>query len=118
LTAQIEENCNLTNQEISYGTATFFATQNNSIIGEIPNVFTPNGDGINDVYSISSTEDVTLFNIVNRWGNVVYSWNSGLIQWDGTINGLKASEGVYFYNLQFQSCGSEIQKTGHISLLR
>jgi gliding motility-associated-like protein len=65
----------------------------------VPNVFTPNNDGINDVFDIR-TSDVGLFNleIYNRWGNVVFENTSPLISWDGvTASGTQASAGTYFY---------------------
>ena len=81
---------------------------------ETPNVFTPNNDGVNDEYRIDSTDNISLFQIVNRWGNIIYSWNSGALSWDGK----DVSEGVYFYRIQYFSCGEELTKTGHITLLR
>ena len=69
----------------------------------VPNVFTPNGDGANDVLSLPY-EAFESFNIliVNRWGNVM--WNqtdqTGTFLWDGTDNGQeKCTDGVYFYKL-------------------
>ena len=65
----------------------------------VPNVFTPNNDGWNDVFDVR-TSDVSLFNleIYNRWGNVVFENSSPLISWDGTTNaGVEAAAGTYFY---------------------
>lgn len=112
--AQVEEICTLQNQQISFGTATLYGDDNGSFTGIIPNVFTPNGDGVNDEYRIDSTDNISLFQIVNRWGNVIYSWNSETLNWDGR----DVSEGVYFYRIQYVSCGEEFTKTGHITLLR
>jgi len=64
-----------------------------------PNVFTPNGDNTNDLFSLDVTNasDVQLV-IVNRWGNVVFDSNGPNPAWDGTTpNGAKAVEGTYFY---------------------
>ncbi len=58
----------------------------------IPNVFTPNGDGINDVF-LSNTPSVTLI-VMNRWGQELYQGTEG---WDGTFNGNEMSAGTYFY---------------------
>jgi gliding motility-associated-like protein len=69
---------------------------------ELPNVFTPNGDGANDVYTpflpfrfISSVE----MKIFNRWGGLVYETTDPAIGWDGTLNnaGEPLPEGVYYY---------------------
>lgn len=59
---------------------------------KIPNVFTPDGDGINDVF-LSETPNVTIY-ILNRWGQELYSGSDG---WDGTSNGKEMSAGTYFY---------------------
>ncbi|MES2799435.1 MAG: gliding motility-associated C-terminal domain-containing protein [Bacteroidota bacterium] len=112
--ALVEEVCTLQNQQISFGTATLFGDDDSSFLGNLPNVFTPNGDGVNDEYRIDSTDHISLFQIVNRWGNIVYSWNFGTLNWDG----LDVSEGAYFYRIQYVSCGEELTKTGHITLLR
>ncbi|MCC6701042.1 MAG: gliding motility-associated C-terminal domain-containing protein [Fluviicola sp.] len=112
--AQVEEICTLQNQEISFGAATLYGSDNGSFTGIIPNVFTPNGDGVNDEYRIDSTDNISLFQIINRWGNVVYSWSSGVLNWDGK----DVSEGVYFYRIQYISCSEELTKTGHITLLK
>ncbi|MGB1317130.1 MAG: gliding motility-associated C-terminal domain-containing protein, partial [Flavobacteriales bacterium] len=67
----------------------------------VPNVFTPNNDGWNDVFDVR-TSDVGPFNleIYNRWGNVVFSNQSPLISWDGTTQaGVEAPAGTYFYTI-------------------
>lgn len=70
---------------------------------EIPNVFTPNGDGFNDYLfpypeSLAAIESIDL-KIFNRWGKVVYETNDPMINWDGKNfrNGIECAEGVYFY---------------------
>lgn len=75
---------------------------------EIPNVFTPNGDGMNDVFVVKSTSLRSLnVKIYNRWGGQVHSWNYSNITssdytyehsvWDGKIGNKLASPGVYYY---------------------
>lgn len=71
---------------------------------ELPNVMTPNGDGINDYFTL----DLDIYKeydivILNRWGNVVYSNTSqqGMIIWDGkTVGGDACIDGVYFYKFK------------------
>ncbi|TVQ15832.1 MAG: hypothetical protein EA361_05100, partial [Bacteroidetes bacterium] len=60
-------------------------------INELPNAFTPDGDGINDIFGQGA--ELTIF---NRWGQKVYEGTSG---WDGTYNGRKVSPGTYYYLL-------------------
>ncbi|WP_321287066.1 gliding motility-associated C-terminal domain-containing protein [uncultured Sunxiuqinia sp.] len=74
----------------------------------VPNVFTPNGDQINDDF-IVGYESVRSINvqIFNRWGKKVHTWENNNIQgfndtrsesaWDGKIGGRYASPGVYYY---------------------
>ena len=65
---------------------------------DVPNVFTPNGDGKNDVFYVQ-TFSVEAFEavILNRWGRKVYEWNDPEQGWDGRINGKYASPGTYYY---------------------
>lgn len=65
---------------------------------EIPNVFTPNNDGLNDLFLLKA-HGIVSFSciIVNRWGRQVYAWNNLNEGWDGKIKSTQASEGVYFY---------------------
>lgn len=64
----------------------------------VPNVFTPNGDGINDVFRVQMLS-ATSFHavIINRWGRKVYEWSDPGGGWDGKINGTDASPGTYYY---------------------
>jgi gliding motility-associated-like protein len=73
-----------------------------------PNVFTPNGDGVNDVFGIKFTSMKSMkITIVNRWGKRVHYWEKSDIRgfddtyeetvWDGKIGGRYASPGVYYY---------------------
>lgn len=65
---------------------------------EIPNVFTPNQDGTNDLFTIKHKGVKTFSALVyNRWGAKIYEWNDPNGGWDGTRNGSKPIDGVYFY---------------------
>jgi len=87
---------------------------------QVPNVFTPNGDGINDVFTVL-TSNIELFDVkvVDRWGTLVYS-SSVEVQWDGDFQGLNCNEGTYFYVVTGldKFSGQFIQKTGFIQLVR
>lgn len=88
---------------------------------EVPNVFTPNDDNINDVFTIKSTgvKDITL-KIFNRWGQPMYDFSGAKAGWDGvTNNGQKASNGTYFYFIKAVGFdGKEYEKNGTVSLFR
>lgn len=64
---------------------------------EMPNVFTPNGDGVNDVFIPKFTNaDWAEWSIINRWGQEVFRSQSVTEAWDGYIRGKAAADGVYF----------------------
>lgn len=63
----------------------------------IPNIFTPNGDGNNDVFKLTTTNATeVILKINNRWGTNVYEGTGLDPYWDGKINGVMAPDGVYF----------------------
>jgi gliding motility-associated-like protein len=67
----------------------------------IPNVFSPDGDGINELFSFQTKGILTLNGrIFNRWGQEIYSWDNLINYWDGTYKGTLVPEGVYFYVLE------------------
>ncbi|WP_343701450.1 gliding motility-associated C-terminal domain-containing protein [Chitinophaga sp.] len=83
----------------------------------VPNVITPNGDGVNDVLRIRGLErykNPELI-IINRWNNLVYKNNN----YDNTWNGSGLLEGTYFYVLTIKdNAGKPIVKRGYIMVLR
>ena len=69
---------------------------------QMPNAFSPNGDGWNDTYKAKSThQSIVSFKatIFNRWGQRLYSWNDVNGEWDGKVNGKVVPDGVYFVNV-------------------
>ncbi|HTA82535.1 MAG TPA: gliding motility-associated C-terminal domain-containing protein [Bacteroidia bacterium] len=86
----------------------------------VPNVFTPNGDGQNDVFLISAV-GVKVFSIeiFNRWGEKVFTSTAPEISWDGrTSAGLKASDGDYYYILTATSySGQDWSTHGYLQLI-
>jgi len=85
------------------------------IEGKIPNVITPNGDNINDVFTFDNSlimaKKLTIF---NRWGNVVYQTEDSFT-WDGTFNGKPCSDGVYYYIIEVSET---IKTNGFLTLIR
>ena len=66
---------------------------------EMPNGFSPNGDGINDIYKAKKGwQSIVDFHayIFNRWGQKLYEWTDPNGGWDGTFHGKDVKEGVYF----------------------
>ena len=89
---------------------------------ELPNVFTPNGDGINDTYAfhLEGVYDEINYQIFNRWGEQVYQGNGFSNPWDGThLNGNPCEEGVYFVKVNAKErYGIWKENTGFVHLVR
>lgn len=87
---------------------------------EIPNVFTPNGDGFNDVFQVLTSGIVDYdLQIYNRWGVLIFESYSTAIHWDGrSLAGEEAAQGTYFYILTAKSGTKDYSRTGTITLLR
>ncbi|MFN0203404.1 MAG: gliding motility-associated C-terminal domain-containing protein, partial [Bacteroidia bacterium] len=84
------------------------------------NAFSPNGDGINDVFSVSTSglSQATL-QIYNRWGKKVFESQTIPLQWDGTAQGKSVPEGVYTFFFQGKGkSGEAYQRNGTITVIR
>ena len=76
-----------------------------------PNVFTPNGDGINDYFEFQLLNIKTIHvDVLNRWGEVVYSTDDVNFKWDGKVGGKMASEGVYTFKYEAKGAQDESLK--------
>lgn len=94
----------------------------------VPNIFSPNDDGLNDQFEIfadtKSIKRIDELRIFDRWGNLVHlvtdvEPNSKNINWNGRFNGKKSQEGVYAYLLKYTLTNDEKKmKTGNITLIR
>ena len=89
----------------------------------VPNAFTPNNDGRNDVLRVVKSNEYVIneFDIYNRWGNQVFHASGEDISWDGTFNGAPADIGTYYYVLSANCINSDkkqINMKGDITLLR
>ncbi len=100
-------------------TATVQALNRNELL--IPNAFSPNGDGANDVLRVVNTNPVTNFSmaIYNRWGNLVFETDNITTGWNGKYKGADAEMGVYVYYIDVVFEGN-VTKTykGNITLIR
>ncbi len=85
-----------------------------------PNIFTPNGDGKNDVFFLRVENAIALeVTIVNRWGNTMATFSGINGSWDGKVNGSLADEGVYFYHYQATALDGTTQTgQGNVQLMR
>jgi hypothetical protein len=87
----------------------------------IPNVFSPNGDGKNDVFTIRLGKDATGMDMVifDRWGKQVYQTNSLANGWNGTYDGKDAEVGVYQYLIKVKYRDNSVMTyKGDVTLLR
>ena len=86
----------------------------------IPNVFTPNGDGINDNIEVE-TDGTTVyeFSVFTRTGTRIYHSQSPRIFWDGnSLDGKELKEGIYYYVIEEQGGSSPFDKAGFMYLFR
>ena len=103
---------------------TALVTINVEDIITVPELFTPNGDNVNDILLIDGLDNYTnnSFTVYNRWGNVVYQNSNYQNNWDGNSNvkfvlgSKELSVGVYYYILKYSNWTKE--KTGAIFLER
>jgi gliding motility-associated-like protein len=87
-----------------------------------PNIFTPNGDGMHDIFQVDLEGidfDEIEVRIFSRSGDEIHSWRDEFGFWDGkTRNGSNAPEGPYFYTLMIKKDGKIYTKRGSVTLSR
>lgn len=87
----------------------------------MPNAFTPNGDGKNDVFKpiLIGIKKLNIFSIYNRWGQLVFTTSQNGKGWDGNIHGNQQSTGTFVYMVQgVDYLGNTITKKGAFTLVR
>ena len=84
---------------------------------EVTNLFTPNGDGVNDTWTVNDLGEVAdcRVQIFSRWGIMIFEAEPYLNDWDGTQNGKDLPGGAYYYVFQ---CSDGNQFIGSITLIR
>lgn len=87
--------------------------------GAFANVFTPNGDGLNDVFNPAPNQLLNYrISIYNRWGKEVFSGNQST-PWDGRSNGSPVPEGVYVYYIEGTAANGEtFERSSTIMVIR
>lgn len=86
----------------------------------VPEVFTPNNDGINDVLDMYlSNVSAFEFIVYNRWGSAVFVSTDPAVKWDGKFKGTASPEGVYTWAMTYEFTGSsrKYTKNGQVTLL-
>ncbi|HET6990838.1 MAG TPA: PKD domain-containing protein, partial [Bacteroidia bacterium] len=87
----------------------------------IPNTFTPNGDGLNDLFmpAVMGVEDYR-FMIFDRWGNLLFDTKDTFQGWDGRYKGNKCQEDVYVWKIEYTNVVDleHVRLIGHVNLVR
>jgi len=80
----------------------------------VPNIFTPNGDGMNDTFfPLPETGGRVSLKVFNRWGRIVHDTGSGFRPWNGSVRpGERAPDGVYYYLLEYDIPCAGVNYTG------
>jgi gliding motility-associated-like protein len=87
----------------------------------LPNAFTPDGDGLNDVFkAIGQPDKLTSFSmkVFNRWGQMVFESNDITHGWDGTYQGKPAPAGTYVFRIEYSIAGYDFDTKGTVVLVR
>jgi gliding motility-associated-like protein len=86
----------------------------------IPNAFTPNNDGVNDVYYIPDANFTRFeFSVYDRWGNRVYYSDTPSFRWNGDSGGKQLPSGVYVFVLTASTPKkADIKRSGTITIVR
>jgi gliding motility-associated-like protein len=87
---------------------------------QLPNAFTPNGDGLNDCFGVRFLGQLTnlKLSIYDRWGNKVFYTNNPSQCWDGRFGGKESATGVYIYQVCATTMCGEIVRKGTVTLIR
>ena len=92
----------------------------------IPNIFSPDANGVNDIFSIGFGSDLQVISlegsIFDRWGNLVYASKQIPFQWDGFFANEEALPGVYVYLIKYTHMDGNVEKeevlSGDVTLVR
>ena len=90
----------------------------------VPNIFSPDFDGINDVFKVYAQDMIALeFKVLDRWGGVLFETDNLEYGWDGQVNGRAAESGVYLWELSFTGYRSDGEvysdvEVGTVALVR
>jgi gliding motility-associated-like protein len=87
----------------------------------VPNAFSPNGDGLNDVFRAipAGMSTTTYFRVFNRYGQMVFETNQWLKGWDGKYNGQDAPSGAYVWMVKGMDRNKRIiEMSGTVMLVR
>ncbi len=86
----------------------------------VPNAFTPDGDGLNDSFSVTANEvEYVRMLVYNRWGQLVFDGTNDKAVWDGNYKDVIAEEGVYIYHVEARGLNKQLYEyKGTLTLIR
>ena len=87
----------------------------------LPNVFTPNGDKLNDEFEISNDfiiGEMEYFDIYDRWGAKLFSTQNKEEGWDGSFDGTRQAPAMYIYKVKYTCQDNSYEKVGSFSLMK
>jgi gliding motility-associated-like protein len=87
----------------------------------LPNAFSPDGNGVNDVFSIIQNQvlELVVFEVYNRWGEIIFHTTDINEGWDGTFSGKEQEMDTYIYLVQVIEIDHKTHSyTGNVTLLR
>jgi gliding motility-associated-like protein len=93
----------------------------NPTVLDIPTAFTPNGDGLNDIFApiITSGFSLEYFVVYNRWGDVVFETNNPGVGWDGTYEGVLQPISTFVFIVRGRDPENQpVLRSGNVTLLR
>jgi gliding motility-associated-like protein len=87
---------------------------------QVPNSFTPNGDGLNDCFGIRHWGNVEIisFTIYNRWGEPVFTTKKSTDCWNGTYKGIQQQTGAFPYILRVKTACGDVERKGLLVLIK
>ena len=104
-----------------YGTDSMHLLDAHCIPFELPNAFTPNGDGLNDTFGPYLTQIVSGYKMTvwDRWGYVVFESSNPSVKWNGRTGSVEQNSGTYIYRVLFNdSDGKPLSLQGTVVLIR
>ena len=105
-------------------TATMLVKINDEVILYVPNTFTPDGDGLNDIFlpivTAGFRDGTYEFRIYNRWGEQIFITEDPTFGWDGTYLGSPVQDGTYTWTILFKDPldNGKFPFNGHVNLIR
>jgi len=100
---------------------TFYLEVEDKYTLDVPEAFTPNGDGVNDVIYVRGwgIKELITFKIYNRWGELIFESNELSVGWDGTYKGKMQGIETYVFYVEALTYGDNVlKKKGNINLLQ